>query len=228
MVFNLREIMQFFVFRKPEAGSPEDRSGRSDAIKEEGFSVGDAIRGPVCNRPLSMLKWLPPYRIELESWGKHYGDVADVGDDLIVSERFMHVFSGCGLKGLVNVEPVEIVKLVHHRGKPMEPLPKYFKATVVRSQTAIDQEASGYVWEDQSKVCSECLFDTLKRYRALIVQAETWSGDDVFYPRGGNGPLVSDRFKTAFVQNSLKGAIFVPAEDDCYDFFPWEKEAAPK
>lgn len=222
--------MKFYVIEQPKAGSPEDRFGRADALKEEGNKTGEGIRCPACDRPLSMLKWLPPYRIELESWGKHYGDVADVGDDLIVSERFMQVFSDCGLKGLVNVEPVEIINLIHRRGKPKEPLPQYFKATVVRSQTTIDQEASGYVWEDKSKVCPECLFDTLKRYRKLIVNESTWSGDDVFYPRGGNGPLVSDRFKTVFVQNGLKGAIFVPADSDeaGYDSFPWETEDVAK
>jgi len=222
--------MKFYVIDQPKAGSPEDRFGGTDAVMEEGTNTGEAVRCPACDRPLSMLKWLPPYRIELESWGKHYGDVAKIGDDLIVSERFMQVFSSCGLKGLVNVESVEIVRLVHRRRKPKEPLPKYFKATVVRSQTTIDQEASGYVWGDKSKVCPECLFDTLKRYRTLIVQAETWSGDDVFFPRGGHGPLVSERFKTAFSDQGLKGAIFISADskEAGYDSFPWEKECDPK
>lgn len=217
--------MKFYRLKQPKINSVEDRFARIDSLKEEGFNVGDCVRCPSCNRPLSMLRWLPPYRIELETWGKHYGDVADISNEIIVSERFMQVFTDNGLKGLVDVEPVEIIKLVHRRGKPKEPLPKYFKATVVHSPTTIDQEASGYVWGDKSKICPECLFETLKRYRALIVKPETWNGDDIFYPRGGNGPLVSDRFKTAFLENSLKGAVFIPADSDeaGYDSYPWEK-----
>lgn len=217
--------MQFYTIQQPKAGSAEDRSGRSDALKEEGNNTGDAVRCATCNRPLSMLTWLPPFRVELESWGKHYGDVVEVGDDLIVSERFMQVFRDNGLRGLVSVEPVIIIKVVYRRGKPEEHLPNYYKANVIRSSTLIDQEASGYVWENKAKVCPECLFDTLKRYRGLVVKEETWSGDDVFFPRGGNGPIVSERFKSIFTENGLLGAVFVPSDEAGYDSFPWETQA---
>ncbi|MCG6158345.1 imm11 family protein [Rubinisphaera margarita] len=201
--------------------------GRTDAIKEEGFNVGDCIRCPTCSRPLSMLEWLPPYRVELESWGKHYGDVADIGDVLIVSERFVDVFRHHELRGLESIEPVDLVKVVHRRVKPTEPAPRYFKATVVRSPTMIDQRASGYVWQDESKVCPECLFDTLKRYDRLVIKEETWNGDDIFFPRGGNGPITSDRFRTTFHEQGLVGAVFIPTAEDHYDFFPWESAAEP-
>lgn len=177
--------MQFYVLRQPKPDSPEDRLGRSTAIKEEGSNFGDCVECPSCHSPLSMLKWLPPYRIELESWGKHYGDVADIGDDLIVSGRFVEVFTNSGLKGLTGFEPIEVIKVIHRRGRPKEPLPRYFKANVVRSATTIDQEASGFVWADKSKVCPVCLFDDLKRYRCLIVKEESLTGDDVFFPHGG-------------------------------------------
>lgn len=218
--------MTFYCLRPSGINSPEDRKYGVEALKEEGFSVGDCIRCPACNRPLSMLKWLPPYRIELESWGTQYGDVADIGDDLIVSARFVEVFQHHGLRGLESIEPVEVVKVVHRRGKPKEPLPGYFKASVVRSPTTIDQQASGYVWQDESKVCPECLFDTLKRYDRLVVKEETWNGDDIFFPRGGNGPIVSERFRTIFQEQGLVGAVFIPAVEDHFDSFPWETAAA--
>jgi hypothetical protein len=222
--------MKFFLLQQPKAGSLEDRLARSDALKEEGFNVGDCVRCPTCNRPLSMLKWLPPYRIELETWGKHYADVVEVGNDLIVSERFMQAFIKSRLTGLLSFEPVEVIKVVHRRTKPNGLLPRYYKAPVARSSTAIDQELSGYVWEDKSKVCPDCLFDTLKRYRSLIVNEATWSGEDVFYPRGGNGPLVSERFKAIVEDYGLQGIVFVPAEspETGYDSYPWETETASK
>ncbi|GAC1475297.1 MAG: hypothetical protein NVSMB9_27480 [Isosphaeraceae bacterium] len=151
-----------------------------------------------------------------------------VGDDLIISERFMQIYKKSGLRGLLSFDPATIIKVVHYRGKPKEQLPLYYKAYVIRSSTTIDQEASGYVWEDKSKICPECLFDTLKRYRGLVIKEETWTGDDVFFPRGGNRPIVSERFKTAFVENGLRGAEFIPAEVAGYDSFPWEKEKGQK
>lgn len=216
--------MIFYRLKQSSVDSPDDSSHGVEALKQEGFNVGDCVRCPECNRPLSMLKWLPPYRIELESWGKHYGDVAEVGDDLIVSERFKQVFSSHFLKGLMSFDPVSVIKVVHRRGKPKEPLPPYFKAAVVRSTTAIDQQASGFVWDDASKICPECLFDTLKRYRSLVIKEETWTGDDIFFPRGGNGPIVSERFKRVFVENGLYGADFIPVEEAGYDNYPWETQ----
>jgi len=219
--------MRFYRIEQPRPGSPQDH-WRTDAVKEEGFNVGDCIRCPKCNRPLSMLKWLPPFRIELESWSSQYADVADVGDDLIVSDRFRRVFASNGLKGLQDFVPVEIVTIVQRRGKPIAPVPEYYKASVVRSATTINQEASGFVWKDKAKVCAECLFDTLKRYRHLIVTEESWSGDDIFFPRGGKGPLVSEHFKATFEESGLKGVVFVPADspEAGFDSCPWEATGA--
>jgi hypothetical protein len=216
--------MQFYRLEQPKVDSAEGRAGVTDSVKEEGNNVGDAVRCPTCNRPLSMLQWLPPYRVELESWGTHYADIVEIGNDLIVSERFMRDFVNNDLKGLPAFEPVTIVKVVHRRAKPAGQLPGYIKAPVIRSTTTIDQKASGYIWEDESQVCQECLYGTLKRYRRLIVKADTWSGEDVFFPRGGHGPIVSERFKSVFFQNDLRGAVFIPCESDeaGYDSFPRE------
>jgi hypothetical protein len=134
----------------------------------------------------------------------------------------MQVFEDESLKGLLCFEAVEVTKVIHRRQKPIDPLPTYFKATVVRSPTTIDQEASGYEWKNKSNVCPECLFDTLKRYQRLVIKEDTWNGDDVFFPRGGNGPIVSHHFKKKFHEHGLTGAIFIPTERDHYDFFPWE------
>jgi hypothetical protein len=223
-LLNMGFPMQFYRFEQPRSDSPEDRAGSIDVMPEDGFNVGPGPTCPACDRPLGWLSWLPPYRLELETWGKQYGDIAKTGNDLIVSERLKQVFADNGLKGLMSFEPVEIINVVHRRGKPKTPLPLYYKATVVRSPTTIDQAASGYVWEDDSRISPECLMDTLKRYRCLIVKAETWNGDDVFFPRGGNGLMMSERFRTVFMENNLRGAAFIPSEspEAGYDSFPWE------
>jgi hypothetical protein len=128
--------MQFYLLRQPKADSPEDLIGRSDAHSAEACNFGEALRCPECNRFLTSLKWLPPFRVVIESWGERYGDFAEIGDDLIVSERFKQVFTSIGMQGLMSFQPVTVTKVVHHRGKPNEALPAYFKASVVRSTTS--------------------------------------------------------------------------------------------
>lgn len=217
--------MKFFVLDNPKPDSPEDRLGRSDAIKEEGFNVGEALRCPECDRFLTMLKWLPPYRIELESWGKHFADIAYFSDDLIVSQRFAALFQEHGLQGLSEFAPIEVVRVKYMRRRPKEELPRYYKAAVSYSSTTIDQKASGFVWKDESKICPVCLYDTLRRYDALIVKEDTWNGDDVFYARGGGAIMVSERFKTLCEQHSLKGMVFRDPDTESHDCYPWETRA---
>ena len=64
-----------------------------------------------------MLKWLPPYRVELTTWGRGYGDFADVAREMIVSERFIKSFMESGLKGLSEIAPVEVLKVTQRRGE---------------------------------------------------------------------------------------------------------------
>lgn len=216
--------MNFFLIRQPSPNSPEDRVGRSDAIPVDDTQYGDPTYCQMCSRPTSMREWLPPFRVNLDSWGTRYADVANVGETLIVSDHFQKWFHTNGLKGLHGFTPIEVAKINHRRKKPLETFPQYFIASVTRSITRIDQQASGYVWKDPDKVCPECLFDTLIRHERLIVDLESWIGDDIFYPRGGNGPLVSERFKTAWDEARLAGIIFIPSEQVGYSVFPWQTD----
>jgi hypothetical protein len=213
--------MRFYLLRKADADTPTDRLAGTNALKEEGFATGEALRCPNCNRFLTMLRWLPPYRVKLETWGKEYGDFADVGDEMIVSERFAQAFRATGLKGLSVFEAIEVLRVVHHRGPPRQPLPRYFKATVTLSSTTVDQRASGYVWTDESKVCPVCLFDELKFLRRIVIKQDTWNGDDIFFPRGGTRLMVSERFKSFCEKHGLSGAAFDPPDQE-RSYYDWE------
>lgn len=127
--------------------------------------------------------------------------------------------------GLEEIEEVKVKKIIRRSGKIMGSPPPYFKAQIRRSLTLIDQDASGYVWQNETKKCPECLFDTLLRYRCLIVKEGTWAGEDIFIPRGGRRPLVSERFKRVFSENGLEGLTFIPSNlpEVGYDSFPWIK-----
>jgi hypothetical protein len=233
--------MTFYVLDKPESGTPQDRQEGTDVLKAENFKVGEAPRCPSCGGVTGLLPWLPPYRIEVETWGKHFGDIMQEGEDLIVSERFMHVFQENGLKGLFDFQPVEVVKVVHRRGKVKEKRPTYFKASVVNSQTTVDEEASGMQWapkiqdaiQDKEREwglgeleCPVCLHrkGEFVRQKRLVIRPETWTGEDIFHARGRVNFVVTGRFKEVCEANAIRNARFIPADAYEVDFYPSESK----
>ena len=220
--------MNFYVLNKPQPDSPEDRQGRTDAVKEKGFNTGEAVRCPHCGRFLTSLRWLSPHRIELETWGREYGDIVDVGFEMIVSDRFVQMVRRNDLKGLAEFEPVEVLKVRHQRGKPQQVMPRYFSTTVTLSSTTVDQVASGYVWRNEAAICPVCLWDDLKRFDRIVLKEGTWSSDDIFFPRGGTRLMVSERFKDLCETHAIRGTMFKNAELESYDYYPWEADGKNK
>lgn len=217
--------MAFFLPKIVKLDSLEDAGFVVDAVLADGFVTGDYQRCLACDNPLSKRKWLPPYEIELETWGNRFGDVAYLSGFTIFSDRFLKVIEENHLVGLEEIVAVKLVKVTRRSGEILKGPPGYFKAEIRRSITRIDQDASGYVWQDETKKCPECLFDTLLRYRCLTVKEGTWAGEDIFIPRGGRRPLVSEKFKQVFVDNGLEGLVFIPSHlpEAEYDSYPWIK-----
>jgi hypothetical protein len=231
--------MDFFVLDKPESGTVQDHWGYTVVMNDKGINVGQAPRCPSCGGFTGLLPWLPPFRIEVETWGKQYGDIMRVGEDLIVSERCMNIFRLDALKGFCDFAPVEIVKVIHRRGKPKEKCPTYFKASVVKSPTTVDQEASGMQWAPTIASAAEerewnlgelecpiCLFrrGVFVRQKRLVLQEETWTGEDIFHARGGVNFVVTSRFKDVCEKNDIKNARFIPAEEYEVDYYPSESK----
>jgi len=215
---------QFYILKQPLPESPEDQVGGTTAIQEKGFKVGEALKCPKCGLAIGMLAWLPPFRVELEMWGREFGDIIEVGgNDLLVSHRFKRLYEEHQLKGLIGFEPVEIVKIKRYR-RSNDELPEYLKTSAIRSQTCLNQEASGFEWQDNQPLCPECLLPqtsgTLRGYNGLIVKSGSWTGEDIFYPRGSPVYfIVSSRFRDVCVKNELKNVIFLPAER-----YAWHKK----
>jgi len=218
---------RFYVLQEPRPGSTEDERGGTSALKEEGFQVGDAPKCPICGRFVGMLTWLPPFRVEIERWGDEFGDVIQIGgNDLLVSERFQRLYESSQLTGLAGFEPVEIIRVKRHRKSAGQP-PQYSKVSIVRSRTAVDQTASGFVWADSEPVCTECLWkqksSTLRGYKGVVIRSGTWTGEDIFYPRGSPvNFIVSNHFRDVCVDNRLSNVIFLPAESFSWEKKPWE------
>jgi hypothetical protein len=149
---------QFYLLEQPRPERQEDDPGGTRVLKEKGFRVGDAPKCPKCGRFIGMMTWLAPFRVEIETWGKEFGDIVETGgNQLLVSHRFKRLYEEHQLKGLIGFEPVKIVKVKRHRKSSAEP-PQYFKASATRGQTSIDQDASGFEWQDDQLLCPECLY----------------------------------------------------------------------
>ncbi len=213
--------MQFFFLNN--APTDEHETARVDARPADKTRFGDAPRCEACGKYIGMRPWLPPYRVELDTWGREYGDLAfPTASDILVSLRFKQLWERQRLIGLSGFEPVEVVKVKRHRKLSGDP-PPYFKGAVVLSRAVVDNVASGVELE-QPPTCPVCQLGIgIKRWKAIIIKPETWSGEDIFRPRWAGGLFVTNRFKEFCEANDVKNAVFVPAEEYGHDFYP-EKE----
>ena len=195
------------------------------AEKGKGYNFGDASLCPKCGACIGMLTWLPPFRVVLKLYGTEFGDFAFLGasDEVLVSQRFKEIYEGTGLTGLPAFDPVEILKVKSRRRKRPNP-PAYFRVAVPYSRTAIDLTASEFEWLEPP-TCSYCHTANIVRWKRLIVEEGTWTGEDIFRPRGMPGEfVVSERFKDTCDTHHLTNAVFHPAESYGRDFYPWLKD----
>jgi hypothetical protein len=95
---------------------------------------------------------------------------------------------------------------------------------VSRGRTAIDLAASGFEWLEPP-TCPECRSAIIVRWQRVVIEEETWTGDDIFIARGLPGTyVVSERFKGVCDEHHIKNAVFVPAESYGHDFYPGMKD----
>jgi hypothetical protein len=218
-VSRLGHGMRFFALSMAPRGEADTEYSEDKAVQ------GEAARCPRCGAFVSMLSWLPPLRATLQLYGTTFGDFAFMGgsDDFLVSQKFRDVYHGYGLTGLSGFEPVEITKTTSRRKKKLPQPPAYFRVCAEYGQTALDLAASGFEWLEQP-TCPVCQTATIVRWKRLIVNPDTWHGEDAFRPRGLSGTtMVSQRFKDACELNGIRNAVFEPAESSGHDFYPWDK-----
>ncbi len=176
-------------------------------------NLGPAPRCPQCGQFIGALTWQPPYRIELQLHGKEFGDLIEgPGGDLLVTERFAKDFKAEGLTGLSGFHPVEVVRV---RGKrrlaPGSP-PPYLFVTVTYGPPALDIGRSRlkYTKPPQCTWCRETGVDAID---GLALEAGTWSGEDIFRPRGLWGSLVvSERFMRFAERHAMSHMARIPIE----------------
>jgi len=192
----------------------------TDFIKGDPHNILPTRRCPACGGPVSMLPWAPPFRAELETWGKRFGDMAfGSGDDLLISERFKDLWLKSGLVGLEGFEPVEIVKVVRRGKRFKEPPPAYFRVVAQRSQAAFDVVSSGVQWlEPPSPRCEVCrVGGNAKGWERIVLEEEP--KENIFTVRGlGAWVLVDEQFKRFVEEHGLSNCPLMPAEEAAHWF----------
>jgi len=217
--------MRFFVLEKLNDGV------HATEFSTVNLQVGPAARCPRCGDIVSALTWLPPYQGELELHGKDFGDLVEgAGGDLLVTEQFAAAFTAEGLTGLSGFHPVEVLR-VKRRGRKPGPPPRYFFVTPTYGQPALDLERSR-LHTSAPVTCTWCRSTGVDAIDGLTLEEGTWSGEDVFRPRGLSGlVLVSERFMHFAQRHALSHFSFVPIEKYVWDplghFYSWEQRHNP-
>lgn len=214
--------MGFYVLVDPKVDGDEETAATDFRILGE-TKTGEAPRCPVCGRYTALLPTLPPIRVELEKWGRSFGDIAfGPGKELLVSERIFNLYGTSGLRGLDEIAPADVVKVKSHKGPKSRP-PEYRCCRVQDGRAAIDEQASG-LERDKPATCKQCrLGGIIKRLRRIVLEPGTWAGEDFFIARGLPGTiLVSERVEEFREKNAVVNCHLVKAEDYHFDFYPGE------
>jgi hypothetical protein len=212
--------MKFFIMQNPNA---ERGDAVTDYLPVDGSRTGDAPRCPSCGGCLGMLPLLPPVRVELEAWGARWGDVAfGPGDQILISDKLKQVNAKVGLQGFERFDRVDILRMKSRKAGTGEP-PRYWLASIRRSRAVLDEAASGLVRE-RAPMCEECrIGGIIKRVDRAVLQANSWSGEDVFFARGLPGTIfVNERFKLLCEANDLANCSLVAAANFSFDYYPQE------
>ncbi len=204
--------IRFFVLKKLNEGQHDTEFAEVDT------KYGEALRCPRCEDIVGPLGWEPPYRGELELYGKEYGDVLRAPGGLVVTERFAKAFKAEGLKGLGGFHPIEVTRVRRKRRGPKPgPPPRYLFVTPAYGQTALDMERSR-LNRNKPNPCTWCRSAGVDAIDGLALEEGTWTGEDIFRPRGLWGIIfVSERFMRFAERHAMSHFAFIPIEKYVWD-----------
>jgi hypothetical protein len=214
--------MKFYVLNDPEVEEgQEPRLAVTDFVPADPMNVGDALLCPVCGGPVSMLPWLPPYRAELQFWGREAGDIAISfgSSEIVLSDRFRRLWEEARLVGLSAFERVEVVKTRSYgKKKGIKPSSDYYYVAIARSRAAVDDEASE-LFRPKGRYCEECGGGDPERAKRIVLQENTWSGEDIFYARDLPGRIMtSERYRDFHIENEINNGILIEASQYSFDW----------
>ena len=224
MTVDVAISQRFFVLTAEAVGSRYETW--VDTVEPD--NLADAPRCSRCGDFIGMLKWLPPYRVELELYGQELGDyMRGPGYELLISERFAEAFRAEGLTGLEGFHPVEVVRVRRRGKKALKPLtvPRYFVVWPCFGRGAVDVVLNR-VRVSKPPTCTECRSTGVDAINGFVLEPGTWSEEDIFRPRGMQGDIVvSERFKSLVERHGLTNMVLTPSEQFVWD--PGKRGPAP-
>lgn len=177
-------------------------SSFSVAEKAEPIIYADPDYCNKCKKPMSMKKWLPPYRVILEN--QIYGDfIYGSFTEMLASEKFMSAYKKSSLKGIADFHLVKIVKIRHKKKNDLKP-PQYYKIQIIRTETLIDEKLSSFEREFDfgQTYCETCrIGGVINSFNGIFLIESTWTGEDIFYAKGLPGEIIVTQDFVDFASN---------------------------
>lgn len=213
--------MEFFTITKRPKNDDDPRSCRTDFEYDESVVKTGAPQCPECGTFVGMLQARPPYRVHLETWAMCYGDFAFWMTDFLVTSRVRDAYIDSSLSGLSDFHATEIVIRTNHKPIKDDP-PEYFRTIPNIGSARIDISASGMEWKDNKQpTCPVCLGDggTLTSWKHIVIDEDSWNGDDIFYAYGIPGVLVAtSRFVEWANQHQFKNLAWERSKENSHAF----------
>lgn len=195
---------------------------------------GDAPRCPACGRYIGAKRWLPPYVISLVE-GTKTSAPADVmtgpgigPDSFIASERFVSEFKSSALTGIEQWEPVKIEGFADYGGDSIHGAlvrQRYFVAFFPspRTRLKLDQMSTTSKGRVECKVCGRGMI--VDSYHGVVVDEESWSGEDIVRMTNLEVIVASERFARFFEAGEFTGALVPPANayEQSFSLKSWER-----
>lgn len=117
------------------------------------------------------------------------------------------------------------------RGSKSGPPPKYLLVNPAHGLPALDMERSR-LWIGKPMTCIWCRYTGIDAIDGLVLELETWSGEDVFRPRGLWGRIiVSERFMRLAETHAMSHMALIPIEKYVWDplglYYPRSQQLEP-
>jgi hypothetical protein len=184
----------------------DDDYGISDRI--EPINRAPADRCEVCNSPISLKKWLPPYNVKVTK--KRLGDII-VGDvhPFLVSQKFKDLYEAGGFKGIERFSPVQL----YFRRQPMDAA--YYFPHIPYNYNNIDFAKSGIKF-DPATICPRCqhgkgIDDS--QMIGMFWEDEAAIEEDILENHCAGQYSFSQRLKDAMEAAGITNTVFVPAAE---------------